>query len=41
MLVCCAMPVEASDFHLEEYEALRKEIEWLLKTTVRSNGISQ
>src|SRR5713226_2321001 len=31
MLVCCAMPVEASDFHLEEYKALRKEIEWLLQ----------
>jgi hypothetical protein len=25
------MPVEPSDFHLEEYKALRKEIEWLLK----------
>lgn len=25
------MPIEASDFHLEEYKALRKEIEWLLQ----------
>ena len=25
------MPVESSDFHLEEYRALRKEIEWLLQ----------
>lgn len=25
------MPVEAADFHIEEYRALRKEIEWMLK----------
>jgi hypothetical protein len=31
MLISCAMPTEASDFHLEEYRALRKEIEWLLQ----------